>query len=427
MAVIILLGAQWGDEGKGKITDHLTRDAAVVARWNGGDNAGHTVVWGGQTFKFHLLPSGILYEHATCIIGNGVVVNPKTLLGELDNLKARGLPTARLIISGGAHLIMPYHIALDGASESSRGERKIGTTKRGIGPTYADKAWRAGIRAVEMLDLDHFARRVREQAESRNIWLTQVYGQEPLDVPAIVEEYTEYARRLAPMVGDASLVINEAIAAGKTVLCEGAQGTLLDLDHGTYPFVTSSSPIAGGACVGLGFGPKLVDEIIGVAKAYTTRVGAGPMPTELHDAVGDHLVEVGHEYGTTTGRRRRAGWLDLVILRYAARINGLTQFAMTKLDVLTGLDPVRVCVAYEYRGQRLEHFPMDSRVLEECRPIYEDLPGWDEDISAAQRLEELPAAARRYVQRVEELTGVPVTMISVGPAREQLIWRRPAH
>lgn len=423
MSVIVLLGAQWGDEGKGKVTDHLARHAHVVARWNGGDNAGHTVVWGDQTFKFHLLPSGILYEHVTCIIGSGVVLNPKTLLGELDDLHARGLRTGTLVISGGAHLIFPYHIALDGATEAHRGQKQIGTTRRGIGPTYADKASRIGIRAVEMRDQGHFAARLREQVENKNLWLEHIYGQEPLDVEAVVEEYVEYARRLAPMVGDASLIVNQAIEAGMTVLCEGAQGTLLDLDHGTYPYVTSSSPIAGGACTGLGFGPTKVTEVVGVAKAYTTRVGAGPMPTELHDAVGDHLVEVGHEFGTTTGRRRRTGWLDAVILRYAARVNGLTQLAITKLDVLSGLDPVRLCVAYDYRGERVEHFPADGNTLAECTPIYEEMPGWDEDITAARELDDLPAAARAYIGRIEELAGVRVSMASVGPEREQVIWR----
>lgn len=423
MPVIVLLGAQWGDEGKGKITDHLARTAHVVARWNGGDNAGHTVVWAGRTFKFHLLPSGILYEHATCIIGNGVVLNPKTLLNELDRLHEQGFATARLVISGGTHLILPYHIALDGASEKGRGEKKLGTTQRGIGPAYADKALRVGIRAIETLDIDHFVQRLRDQLASKNAWLEHIYGQPALDTEAIVEEFTGYARRIAPMVGDASLMINQAIDAGQTVLCEGAQGTLLDVDHGTYPFVTSSSPVAGGACTGLGIGPTKITQVIGVAKAYTTRVGAGPFPTELHDRVGDHLTEVGGEYGTTTGRRRRTGWMDTVILRYAARVNGLTSLALTKLDVLSGLDPVRICVAYRRRGERIEHFPADGSILAECEPIYEDWPGWSDNIAGAKTLDDLPAAARRYVERIEELSHVRISMISVGPERDQLIWR----
>lgn len=423
MPVTVLLGAQWGDEGKGKITDRLTRSADVVARWGGGDNAGHTVVWGDKTFKFHLLPSGILYEHATCIIGSGVVVNPQTLLRELDGLKEQGYSTARLVVSGGAHLITPYHVALDGASEEGLGEQKIGTTKRGIGPAYMDKASRAGIRAIETLDPDRFTRRIREQTIIKNRWLERVYGLPTLDADQVVAEYVKYARRIAPMVGDASLIVNEAIDAGKEVLCEGAQGTLLDLDHGTYPYVTSSSPTAGGACTGLGFGPTRVDRVLAIAKAYTTRVGAGPMPTELTDDIGEHLVQVGHEFGTTTGRRRRAGWLDVVILRYSARVNGLTQIALTKLDVLSGLQTLRICVAYQRGSDRLEHFPGDGAILAECEPIYEELPGWSEDISGARALQDLPPAARRYVERIEELCGIPIAIISVGPERDETIIR----
>ena len=426
MPVIILLGAQWGDEGKGKVTDHLTRTAQIVARWGGGDNAGHTVVWGGRTFKFHLLPSGILYKHATCVIGNGVVLNPKTLFGEIDDLQREGYAMARLVIAGGAHLVMPYHVALDGAVEKGLGQAKIGTTQRGIGPAYADKASRVGIRAIETLDLERFAERLRQQVTVKNAWLTQMYGQPALDADAIVEEYLGYARRIAPLVGDASLIVNQAIDAGQTVLCEGAQGTLLDLDQGTYPYVTSSSPVAGGACTSLGIGPTKVTSVLGVAKAYTTRVGAGPFPTELHNAVGERLTEVGREYGTTTGRRRRTGWLDAVILRYAARVNGLTGLALTKLDVLTGIEPLRICVAYRRRGERLEHFPADGAILAECEPIYEELPGWHEDIGGCRQLEDLPPAARAYVRRIEALAGVPVEVISVGPDREQTIWKTGA-
>ena len=421
MSVTVLLGAQWGDEGKGKVTDRLTKSADVVARWGGGDNAGHTVVWGDKVFKFHLLPSGILYEHATCIIGSGVVVNPRTLFRELDGLKEQGYATARLIVSGAAHLILPYHVALDGASEEGLGEKKIGTTQRGIGPTYMDKAARAGIRAIETLDIDRFAGRIREQAAIKNRWLERVYGLPTLDVDEIVEEYIGYAQRIAPMVGDASLMIDEAIQAGKEVLCEGAQGTLLDLDHGTYPFVTSSTPTAGGACTGLGFGPGKVDRVLAIVKAYTTRVGAGPMPTELFDEDGEHLVQVGHEFGTTTGRRRRAGWLDTVIVRYSARVNGLTEIALTKLDVLTGLDPLRICVAYQRGDERVEHFPGDGAILAECEPIYEEMPGWTEDITGARTIADLPPAARDYVQRIETLCNVPISIISVGPERDQTI------
>jgi adenylosuccinate synthase len=423
MPATIILGAQWGDEGKGKVTDHLAREAAVVARWGGGDNAGHTVVWGERTFKFHLLPSGILYEHAHCVIGNGVVVNPKTLLGELDGLSSQGLATARLTVGGGAHLILPYHVALDGAEERGLGQKKLGTTQRGIGPVYSDKASRIGIRAGETLDLDRFVGRLREQIESKNAWLQKIYGLPALDGEAIVTDYVGYAKRIAPLVGDASLIVNRALDAGELVLCEGAQGTLLDLDHGTYPFVTSSSPVAGGACTGLGIGPTRISRVIGISKAYTTRVGTGPFPTELLDQIGDRLTEVGHEYGTTTGRRRRTGWLDAVILRYAARVNGLTEFALTKLDVLSGLDPLRLCVAYAYRGERLIDFPADGATLAECQPIYEELPGWSDDIGAARALDQLPAAARRYVERIEALSQTPIRLISVGPERDQSICR----
>ena len=423
MSVTVLLGTQWGDEGKGKITDHLTRSSDVVARWGGGDNAGHTVVWGDKTFKFHLLPSGILYEHATCIIGNGVVINPKTLFRELDELTEQGYATAKLIVSGGAHLITPYHVVLDGASESGLGDRKIGTTKRGIGPTYSDKASRTGIRAIETLDINRFVGRLREQTAIKNNWLERVYKLPALDTDAVVEEYVGYAKRIAPMIGDASLVVNQAIDAGEAVLCEGAQGTLLDLDHGTYPYVTSSSPIAGGACTGLGIGPTKIDRVLGVAKAYTTRVGAGPMPTELLDDIGEHLVQVGQEFGATTGRRRRTGWLDMVILRYAARVNGLTQIALTKLDILSRLDTLRICVAYQRSDERLEDFPADGSILAECAPIYEEIPGWSEDITDARSRQDLPTAARNYVKRIEELCHVPISMISVGPERDQMIMR----
>lgn len=423
MTVTVLLGAQWGDEGKGKITDHLTRTAQVVARWGGGDNAGHTVVWGERTFKFHLLPSGILYKHATCIVGNGVVLNPKTFFGELDDLTTQGYELAQLVVGGGAHLVLPYHVALDGATEKGRGVGKIGTTQRGIGPAYADKAWRVGLRAIETLDLDRFVGRLREQIASKNAWLTGIYGLPALDAEAVVEQFAGYARRIAPLVGDASLIVNQAIDAGQMVLCEGAQGTLLDLDNGTYPFVTSSSPVAGGACTGLGIGPTKIDRVIGVAKAYTTRVGSGPFPTELLDQVGDHLTEVGHEYGTTTGRRRRTGWLDAVILRYAGRVNGLTELALTKLDVLSGIETLRICVAYRRRGERVEHFPADAAMLAECEPIYEELPGWGDQIGDCRTLADLPAAARRYIERIEALAQVPVAMVSVGPEREQVVWR----
>ena len=425
MAATAVIGAQWGDEGKGKITDMLAAESDVVARYGGGDNAGHTVVVGGDTFKLHLVPSGILYPHVVCVLGGGMVVNPRRLLEEMDELAARGVDVsaAHLLLSSQAHLILPYHIALDGAAERSRGRSALGTTKRGIGPAYADKAARSGIRAGEMRDPPAFAERVRAAVITKNELLTRLYGQEPLPAEEIAGEYREYAIRLAPHLADTSSFLVEALREGKQLLCEGAQGTLLDLDHGTYPYVTSSYPTIGGALVGLGLGPQHLTRIIGVTKAYQTRVGAGPFPTELLDADGDHLVEVGHEYGTTTGRRRRAGWLDAVALRYAVQVNGLSELALTKLDVLGGLNPLRIAVAYECNGETLTRFPADAATLARCQPVYEELSGWKEDISAARAFDDLPQAARAYVARIEELAGVPATLISVGPEREQTICR----
>ncbi|RLC78743.1 MAG: adenylosuccinate synthase, partial [Chloroflexi bacterium] len=381
MPATVVVGAQWGDEGKGKITDLLAQDADIVARYNGGNNAGHTVVIGSQTFRLHHIPSGILYPHVTCLLGNGMVINPAHLCEELDGLAARGvdISPSRLKISGHAHLILPYHIALDGADEHRRGKKAIGTTRRGIGPTYADKAARTGLRVVDMLDEDAFAEKVREAVKAKNHILEKVYGLDPLDPDQLAQEYRNYARRLAPYVADVSLLVDEALREGKTVLCEGAQGTLLDLDHGTYPYVTSSTPTIGGALTGLGIGPRWIERVIGVSKAYTTRVGKGPFPTELTDEIGDRLVEAGQEYGTTTGRRRRTGWLDAVILRYAVRVNGLTELALTKLDVLTGIDPLKICMAYRCDGRLLQHSPLSPAQLARCEPVYEELPGWDED------------------------------------------------
>ena len=425
MPAIAVIGAQWGDEGKGKITDMLAAESDLVARYGGGDNAGHTVVVGGDTFRLHLVPSGILYPRVVCVLGGGMVVNPRRLLEEMDGLAARGVDVspARVLLSVQAHLILPYHIALDGATEQSRGRSALGTTKRGIGPAYADKAARSGIRAGEMRDLTTFAERVRAAVATKNELLTRVYGQEPLSPEEIAGEYREYAIRLAPYLADTSAFLSEALRQGKQLLCEGAQGTLLDLDHGTYPYVTSSYPTVGGALVGLGLGPQHLTRILGVTKAYQTRVGAGPFPTELHDDTGDHLVEIGHEYGTTTGRRRRTGWLDAVALRYAVQVNGLSELVLTKLDVLTGLQPLRIAVAYECEGETLTRFPADAATLARCQPVYEELPGWREDISGARTFEELPQEARDYVTRIEELAGASVTLISVGPEREQTIRR----
>ena len=427
MPATVIVGTQWGDEAKGKITDLLAAEAHVVARYNGGDNAGHTITVGEELFALHLVPSGILRPHTTCIIGNGVIVNPRTLCGEIEELAKRGIDVSpqRFKLSARAHLIMPYDIALDGAAEKSLGEERIGTTQRGIGPTYGDKATRAGLRSWDMLDEGTFVEKVCAAVEAKNTVLERVYGQAPLNPYEVAEEYADYAARLAPYVADTWPIIHEALGAGKRVLCEGAQGTLLDLDHGTYPFVTSSSPIAGGALTGLGFGPRHVERIVGVVKAFQTRVGAGPMPTELLDEVGDRLRGTGEqpwdEYGTTTGRPRRCGWLDGVALRYAAQINGLTEIAITKLDILTGLETLKICVAYDYGGKRLENFPPSAEVLAECRPVYEEWPGWSEDIRGARSLSDLPKAALDYVRRVEELADAPATFVSVGPGRGETI------
>lgn len=422
MPITVIVGTQWGDEGKGRITDLLAGEADIAARFNGGDNAGHTVTIGDAIFRLHLIPSGLLHPGVVGVIGAGVVVNPRRLIEEMDQLAAQGMDVspARLKISAAAHLILPTHITLDRAMSGA-----LGTTQRGIGPAYADKAARTGVRAGEMADPEAFAQRVYQAVQHAGQVLQQVYGQPSPDPGAVAAEYAGYAQRLAPYVTDTSLVVYEALRAGKRVLAEGAQGALLDLDHGTYPFVTSSTTLAGGVTSGLGIGPQWVQRIVGVCKAFQTRVGAGPMPTELFGPEGDRLRGTGEqpwdEFGTTTGRPRRCGWLDGVSLRYAARVNGLTELAVTKLDVLSGLPQVRIAVAYAYRGERLEHFPTTAAVLAECRPIYEDLPGWEQDISRARRLADLPPAARRYIDRVAEIAGVPVTIISVGPERGQTI------
>lgn len=426
MPAIIIVGAQWGDEGKGRVVDGLAPQAQVVARYNGGDNAGHTVVAEGHTLRLHLVPSAVLHPQVVCLIGGGVVVNPERLVEELDELAALGVDVGpgRIKLAANAHIILPTHRALDGAREASRGKEAIGTTRRGIGPTYADKAARVGLRAGMMADPEGFAEGVKALAEAHNRLLQERYGLQPLPADEIAARYCEYARRLQDHLVDGSALVAETLEAGKTLLCEGAQGTLLDIDHGTYPFVTSSSTVAGGALAGLGFGPREVARVIGVAKAYTTRVGAGPFPTELLDEVGQRIREVGGEYGTTTGRPRRCGWLDLTILRYATQVNGLTELALTKLDVLTGIDPLRVAVAYERDGEQTDRFPAEFGVddLARWRPVYVELPGWTEDIGHARRWEDLPPQAQDYVTFVEEAVGVPITLIGVGPDREQSIW-----
>ncbi len=424
MAGIVLVGAQWGDEGKGKITDLIADDFDYVVRFQGGNNAGHTVIHGGRTLKLHLIPSGIMYPHITPVIGNGCVVDPKVLLEEMDRLEADGLPTHRLLISCNAHLIMPYHLDLDGASEHRLGTLEIGTTRRGIGPAYMDKASRMGLRIQDLTDERIFRKKVEAALQEKNEILSKVYGLPPYTVDRIAEEYLSYAERIKPHIADTSLVINRALDADQWVLFEGAQGTLLDIDHGTYPFVTSSTPVAGGVCTGVGVGPRRIDRVLGIAKAYITRVGSGPFPTELSDEVGEHLIHVGQEYGTTTGRERRAGWYDSVIVRYAVQVNGLTDLIITKLDVLSELDTIKVCVAYEYEGHRYNNLPCHQTVFHHARPIYEELPGWQADITGCRTFEQLPKAARDFIGFIEDLAEVPVAMIAVGPSREQTVMRR---
>jgi adenylosuccinate synthase len=423
MPGIVIVGAQWGDEGKGKITDLLAEEADAVVRFQGGNNAGHTIVRNGETFKFHLVPSGILYPGKHCIIGNGVVVDPKVLCEELDGLRAQGMDVSGLKLSANAHLIMPYHRLLDEAGEARLGKLEIGTTRRGIGPCYADKAARLGIRVQDLLDEKILKKKIVAALEPKKLTL-RPYERDPrLDLQSMTEEYLVYGHRLEQHIADTTTMTHRLLDDGRTVLFEGAQGTLLDIDHGTYPFVTSSNPVAGAACVGAGVGPKDIDEVWGVAKAYATRVGAGPFPTELDDALGEQLRTRGGEFGTTTGRARRTGWLDLMALRYAARINGLTHMAITKLDVLSGLD--RICVATRYRGEDeaiFETYPYHQSILHHASGDYEELPGWDDDLSECRSEADLPQAAREYLDYVAEHTGVPVALVGVGPGREQVIW-----
>ncbi|MGB4440668.1 MAG: adenylosuccinate synthase [Coriobacteriia bacterium] len=424
MAGIVLVGAQWGDEGKGKITDLIADDFDYVVRFQGGNNAGHTVIHGGKTLKLHLIPSGIMYPHITPVIGNGCVIDPRVLLEEMDRLVDDGLSIHRLLISCNAHLIMPYHRDLDGASERRLGSQEIGTTRRGIGPAYMDKASRMGLRVQDLIDEHIFRKKLQAALHEKNDILSKVYGLPTYTVDQIAEEYLAYAERIKPHIAETSVLINKALDADQWVLFEGAQGALLDLDHGTYPFVTSSSPTAGGACTGVGVGPKRIDRVLGIAKAYITRVGSGPFPTELFDDTGRHLIEVGHEYGTTTGRERRAGWFDGLIARFAVQINGLTDLAITKLDVLSDLDRIKVCVAYEYEGRRYNDLPAHQTAFHHAKPIYEELPGWKQDITGCRTFEELPKAAQDYITFLEDLAEVPVAMIAVGPSREQTIMRR---
>ncbi|HZV73663.1 MAG TPA: adenylosuccinate synthase [Conexibacter sp.] len=423
MPGIVIVGAQWGDEGKGKITDLLAERSDAVVRFQGGNNAGHTIVRNGVTWKLHLMPSGILYPGKLCIIGNGVVIDPKVLTDELDELRGRGVDTGALRISANAHMIMPYHMMLDDAGEARLGKLKIGTTRRGIGPCYADKASRIGIRVQDLLDEKILKQKIVAALEPKRLSLRPFARDPRLDLQAITEEYLAYGHRLSEHIQDTTRLVWDKLDADATVIFEGAQGALLDIDHGTYPFVTSSNPTAAAACIGSGVGPKDIDEIWGITKAYGTRVGAGPFPTELDDELGDQLRERGAEFGTTTGRARRVGWLDLVALRYAARLNSLTALAVTKLDVLTGLDTISVCTRYRGEdGAEFDDFPYHQSVLHHAEPDYVELPGWTEDIGEARSEDELPESARRYLAFVEEFVGVPVVLIGVGPGREQTIW-----
>jgi adenylosuccinate synthase len=418
----IVVGLQWGDEGKGKAIDLLARPGALVVRFQGGDNAGHTVVLGDEVFKLHLVPSGVLHPDVTPVIAHGVVVNPAVLLEEMALLEARGVSTARLRLSAGAHLIMPYHLALDGAMETRLGGGGIGTTRRGIGPAYADRALRIGLRVADLLDPPLLRRRLERVLPEKSALLRE-YGAREFDLDELYGSAVAWGEALRPLVADTTALVQDALARGDQVLFEGAQGTLLDLDHGTYPYVTSSHPIAGGACVGGGIGPSQVGAVIGVMKAYATRVGSGPFPTELDDETGRHLLERGREYGTTTGRRRRCGWFDAVPLRYAIAVNGVTEIMLNKLDILSGLDEVRLCVAYELDGRRVDRWPLTEDELARATPVYQAFTGWGEDVHLAQAASELPVPALRYVDALEDLAGVPISIVSVGPERNQTIRR----
>ena len=420
MSSVVVVGTQWGDEGKGKITDFLSEKAEYVARYQGGDNAGHTIQFGGETYKLHLIPSGIFSPEKLCIIGNGVVVNPKSLVTELAYLHERNITTDNLRISDRAHVILPYHIELDRLQEEAKGDKKIGTTIKGIGPAYMDKAARVGIRIADLLDREVFEERLRLNLEDKNRQFTKLYDANPMNFEEIFEEYYEYGQQIKQYVCDTSVLLNDALDNGKRVLFEGAQGVMLDIDQGTYPFVTSSNPLAGGVTIGSGVGPSKVTKVVGVCKAYTSRVGDGPFPTELFDEIGSRIREVGREYGTTTGRPRRVGWFDSVVMRHSKRVSGITNLCLNSIDVLTGLETVKICVAYrKSNGEEISHYPASLVELGQCEPVYEELPGWSEDITGCRTLDELPIEVQNYVRRVSELVGVKISTFSVGPDRNQ--------
>lgn len=419
MSSVVVVGTQWGDEGKGKITDFLSQNAEVVTRYQGGDNAGHTIVFDGVRYSLHLVPSGIFFEDKLCVLGNGMVINPKSFVKEVAYLKEHDVSLDNLRISNRAHVILPYHIKLDELQEEEKGIYKIGTTKKGIGPAYMDKAARSGIRIADLLDKDTFYKKLSQNVKEKNRLFEKVYEVEPFDIDEIFEEYYEYGQQMAKYVCDTSVVLNDALDEGKRVLFEGAQGVMLDIDQGTYPFVTSSNPVAGGVTIGSGVGPTKIDRVVGVSKAYTTRVGDGPFPTELTNEIGDHIREVGREYGTTTGRPRRVGWFDSVVVRHARRVSGITDLSLNSIDVLSGIEKLKICTAYKYKDQIIHEFPANLDILAECEPVYEELPGWSEDITGVRSLDELPANARHYLERISQLTEIPIAIFSVGPDREQ--------
>ncbi|MEK5521082.1 adenylosuccinate synthase [Heyndrickxia sporothermodurans] len=428
MSSVVVVGTQWGDEGKGKITDFLSENAEVIARYQGGNNAGHTIRFNGETYKLHLIPSGIFYKEKISVIGNGLVVDPKALVQELKGLHERGISTDNLRISNRAHVILPYHLKIDEMDEERKGANKIGTTKKGIGPAYMDKAARVGIRMADLLDREIFEEKLARNLEEKNRLLERFYETNGFSLEEILDEYYEYGQQIKQYVCDTSVVLNDALDEGRRVLFEGAQGVMLDIDQGTYPFVTSSNPIAGGVTIGSGVGPTKINHVVGVAKAYTSRVGDGPFPTELHDDIGNQIREVGREYGTTTGRPRRVGWFDSVVVRHARRVSGITDLSLNSIDVLTGIETVKICTSYRYKDTVIEEFPANLNILAECEPIYEELPGWTEDITSCKTLEELPANARHYLERVSQLTGIPLSVFSVGPDRSQTnvvnsVWR----
>ena len=424
MPTLVIVGAQWGDEAKGKLVDVLGEQADVVVRYSGGNNAGHTVIVGPQEYKFHLIPAGILHPNTTAVLGAGMVVCPRSLLEELDRTKAQASEIGELRISAAAHVVFPYHRLLDQLEETARGANPIGTTSRGIGPAYQDKVGRFGIRMGELVEPEVSATRLRDVLAYKNRLLV-MFGAEPLSFDTVYKEYQAYAERLRPLVGDTDVFVQNAVSSKKRVLFEGAQGTFLDLDSGTYPYVTSSHPTAAGACLGTGIGPRDINHVLAVAKAYTTRVGSGPFPTELDDAMGQRIREVGREYGTTTGRGRRCGWLDLVLLRHSARLNSLSGWVLTRLDVLSGFEPVRVCTSYRLHGETIRHVPTNTHDFAAVEPVYEDLPGWQGDLRKARTWEDLPPTAQAYLRRIEEETGVPVAVVSIGPDRDETIVLRP--